>query len=377
MAKDTAWTITPNQTEPHHWVVTFGGCWKKTQRPPDHRAVLRQLDSQPASITLDAQSVTTYDSSFTALLLKLTRHFQHLNIPVQHTHLPGSVDRLLQLALSSEIRSRTEHIEPDNSLSYQAGVATLELAHGFGDMLGMIGASLRSVYEYLINKSRAPFKFVLNAMQVDGPDALGIVCLIGFLIGVTLAFIGALELQRFGASIYVADLVMVGMSRELAPLMTGVVMAGRSGAAIAASLASMRANEEVDALITMGINPINYLVSPRTVGLITMMPFLVAYAYILGNLGGGLVATSMLKLTLLEYITQARSAINFANVVIGLGKGVIFGYLIAIAGALRGLKASPSAQGVGQSTTSAVVTGIVLIIIANVITDLVLFAAGV
>lgn len=184
--------------------------------------------------------------------------------------MPESLSKLLDLALSTKVRDTT-HEPFDNSVLAQTGRFTINAVNNMNQIVEMFGASLLSLSRLFRGFSVFPKRDLITLMQSAGPDALGITCLIAFLIGITLAFIGALELQKFGAGIYVANLEMVGMSREMSCLMTGIVMAGRTGAAYAAELGSMTANEEIDALRTMAIKPMDFLVLPRILALILMM----------------------------------------------------------------------------------------------------------
>jgi phospholipid/cholesterol/gamma-HCH transport system permease protein len=199
-------------------------------------------------------------------------------------------------------------------------------------------------------------------MQASGSQALPIVSLISGLIGLILAFMGAIQLRQFGAQIYVADLVGIGMTREMGAVMTGIIMAGRTGAAFAAQLGTMQVNEEIDAYTTLGISPMEFLVLPRMLALVLMMPLLCVYADLLGILGGVVVATGLLDISLVEYVNETRAAVSLTDIGLGVVKSGLFGVLIALAGCLRGMQCGRSASAVGDAATSAVVTGIVFII---------------
>ena len=198
-------------------------------------------------------------------------------------------------------------------------------------------------------------------------EAFGIVGLISFLIGLILAFMGAVQLQMFGAEIYVADLVSLGMAREMAPMMTGIIMAGRTGAAYAAQLGTMTVNEEIDSLRTLGFSPMDFLVLPRILALALMFPILVLYADALGILGGWVVGWGVLGLGTGEYIEQTRSAVTMSDITLGLVKGSLFGALVALTGCMKGMQSGRSASAVGDAATQAVVTGIIAIIVSTAI----------
>jgi phospholipid/cholesterol/gamma-HCH transport system permease protein len=195
--------------------------------------------------------------------------------------------------------------------------------------------------------------------------ALPIVSLISFLVGLIMAYQAAVQLRQFGADIYVADLVGLSVVREMGPLMAAIILAGRTGAAFAATLANMKANDEVDALESLGISPVQFLVLPRLIALAVMMPLLALYSNGVGILGGMAVGAGVLEIPPSAYWVETQSIIDLSDVNSGLLKSVAFGVLIGLSGCLRGLQAERSAAGVGQAATSAVVTGILLIIVAD------------
>jgi phospholipid/cholesterol/gamma-HCH transport system permease protein len=229
-------------------------------------------------------------------------------------------------------------------------------------MIDFIGEAALAFIKLLRGQASFRWSDVLALMQASGSQALPIVSLISGLIGLILAFMGAIQLRQFGAQIYVADLVGIGMTREMGAVMTGIIMAGRTGAAFAAQLGTMQVNEEIDAYTTLGISPMEFLVLPRMLALVLMMPLLCVYADLLGMLGGVVVATGMLDVSLVQYMNQTQAAVNLTDVALGVAKSGLFGVLIALAGCLRGMQCGRSASAVGDAATSAVVTGIVFII---------------
>jgi phospholipid/cholesterol/gamma-HCH transport system permease protein len=229
-------------------------------------------------------------------------------------------------------------------------------------MLDFIGEAALAFIKMLRGQASFRWSDVLALMQASGSQALPIVSLISGLIGLILAFMGAIQLRQFGAQIYVADLVGIGMTREMGAVMTGIIMAGRTGAAFAAQLGTMQVNEEIDAYTTLGISPMEFLVLPRMLALVLMMPLLCVYADLLGILGGVVVATGLLDISLVEYVNETRAAVSLTDIGLGVVKSGLFGVLIALAGCLRGMQCGRSASAVGDAATSAVVTGIVFII---------------
>ena len=238
------------------------------------------------------------------------------------------------------------------------------LAGGQGarDLLDFLGQVVLACGRLVTGQARFRRVDLALFVQEAGVQALGIVTLISFLIGLILAFMGAIQLRQFGAQIYVADLVGLGMTREMGAVMTGIIMAGRTGAAYAAQLGTMQVNEEIDALSTMGIPAMEFLVLPRMLALMLMMPLLCVYADVLGMLAGLLIGTGLLDLSLVEYVNETRKAVHLVDLGLGLFKSVLFGALVALAGCLRGMQCGRSAAAVGAAATSAVVTGIVWII---------------
>ena len=233
-----------------------------------------------------------------------------------------------------------------------------ELLTFIGELVGSFGRWFRGRATYLRSD-------LVQYIQEAGAEALPIVSLISFLIGMIFAFVGVMQLNNFGAGIYTADLVAVAMVREMAP----IIMAGRTGAAYAAQIGTMKVNEEVDALTTLGMNPIDFLVMPRVVALIVMMPMLTLYASLMGILGGAAVGLSMLDVSVVQYATQTVNSVGLNSLLGGLFKSIVYGSLVALAGCQQGMACGNSAMAVGESTTRAVVMGIVLIVVsASVLT---------
>jgi phospholipid/cholesterol/gamma-HCH transport system permease protein len=221
------------------------------------------------------------------------------------------------------------------------------------------------------------WKNLLPFLQQTGANALPIVALISALVGLIVAFVSVVQLERFGASIYVADLVSLAMTREMGCLMTGVIMAGRTGAAFAASIGSMQANEELDALQTFGINRVHYLVLPRLIALALMMPLLCMFADLIGIAGGMISALPFTKGGVVQYLVQTKKALTVIDVLIGLAKSAVFGMIIGGIGCYRGMRCGRNAAAVGEATTSAVVQGITWIIAADALFAVLCTALGI
>jgi phospholipid/cholesterol/gamma-HCH transport system permease protein len=232
-------------------------------------------------------------------------------------------------------------------------------------MVSFVGESVVAMLKLVRGRAQFRWSDTFLVIQQCGPEALGIVALINFLIGMILAFVGATQLTQFGASIYTADLVAVATVREMACIMTGIIICGRTGAAFAAQLGTMKVNQEIEAFQTFGISPFEFLVLPRMLALILMMPLLCLFADLIAIIGGFLVATMMLDISPEIYLNRTLASIHLTAFLLGVFKGGVFGVLVALTGCLRGMQCGTNAAAVGQATTSAVVTGITCIIASD------------
>jgi phospholipid/cholesterol/gamma-HCH transport system permease protein len=240
----------------------------------------------------------------------------------------------------------------------------------FGRVLIATGATLAGRWRF-----RAPD--FARVLADSSSNALPIVLVVNFLVGAILAFVGAVQLLQFGAGIFVADLVAIAMVRELAAVITAVVMAGRTGAAFAAELATMRANEEIDALEVLGVDAVEFLVQPRVIALTLMMPLMFVYACVAGLAGGLLVGVSMLDLAPATYVARTIDALSLVHFGLGISKALVFGTLLAVVGCWCGLNAARNAAGVGEATTRAVVASILGVVIINALFALCANALGI
>ena len=291
--------------------------------------------------------------------------------------MPEGVRALLDLAYAVGERKGARRAAKRDSFLTVVGKRSLDLLDVMRDGVSFLGSSTLAMIRFLTGRARFQGSELLLLIQDVGASALGIVSLISFLVGMILAFVGAVQLSQFGAGIYVANLVGLAMAREMGAMMTGIIMAGRTGAAFAAQLGTMRVNEEIDALTSMGIDPMEFLVVPRMMALMVMMPLLVLYADLMGMLGGMVVGVGMLDLGVFEYIEQTKRSVSLTQLNIGIFKGVVFGVLVAVAGCLRGMQCGNSSQAVGMAATSAVVTSIVLIIVTDGLFAVVLNVLGI
>ncbi|MEM7023791.1 MAG: ABC transporter permease, partial [Pseudomonadota bacterium] len=231
-------------------------------------------------------------------------------------------------------------------------------------VIRFIGEVTQAFGRMLLGRARFRHSDLFAIMQEVGVNAFPIISLISFLVGVILAFMGAIQLTQFGAQIFVANLVGIGMAREMAAMMVGIILAGRTGAAFAAELGTMQVNEEIDALSTIGLSPMEFLVVPRMLALIVMTPLLCVYANLMGILGGAMIGVTMLDLPPITYFQQTQDAIRLTDFAGGLVKAAVYGAVVAVVGCLRGLQCGRSSAAVGLAATSAVVTSIVFIILS-------------
>ncbi|WP_232363829.1 MlaE family ABC transporter permease [Desulfogranum japonicum] len=317
------------------------------------------------SISFDTSELKTWDSLLPVFILRLIDLCAPPAVELQFDGLPAGAKNLLHLSCSTPPKPLKK--KPDTSFITRLGHTTISLVDKGEGLISFTGEIIIACIQTLNGKSKFRYNDFWNFIQSTGADALPIVSLISVLVGVILAFVGAVQLQMFGVQIYIANLVGLAMVMEMGAMMSGVIMAGRTGAAYAAQLGTMQVNEEIDALRTLGISPVAFLVLPRMFALMLMLPLLCVYADLLGILGGAIIGVSMLDLSLVEYFEYTRKAIQLDQCLQGLIKSAVYGILVGYAGCLRGLQCGRSASSVGQAATSAVVTGIVLIVIADAI----------
>jgi phospholipid/cholesterol/gamma-HCH transport system permease protein len=360
-------------------VIQIGGDWKMGNPLPPADEVEKKLTAQVRvqRIEFDTRGLKDWDSGLLTFLIKIKEYCSQKQISLETEGLPEGAKRLLRLASAvGERKGARKEIKRERLFS-RVGASAIEFYRSVIEMIDFIGDAALAFTRLF--KGRASFRRsdLVLLLQECGAQALPIASLISLLVGLILAFVGAIQLKMFGAQIYVADVVGIGMVRVMGAIMTGIIMAGRTGAAFAAQLGTMEVNEEIDALKTLGISPIDFLVLPRMIALIVMMPLLCLYADVMGILGGLIVGVGMLDLGLMEYLHETRAALTLTTVGIGLFHSAVFGVLIALSGCLRGMQCGRSASAVGYATTSAVVTSIVSIIVATAIITFVCQVLGI
>ena len=324
-------------------------------------------DPRPKRVQFETTRMGAWDSLFLTFLTKIKTAAAQLQVEVDPEGLPPGVKRLLALAAAVPERKGARKEDSRENFLERVGNRYLDAAQSVQGMLGFIGEVYLAYMKLLRGKAQFRRSDLLLIIKRTGTDALPIVSLISLLVGLILAFVGAVQLKMFGAQIYVATLVAIAMMRVMGAIMAGIVMAGRTGAAFAAELGTMQVNEEIDALQTLGISPIEFLVLPRVLGLSLMMPLLGIYADFMGMIGGLIVGVFMLDISFMQYYNQTISSVSLTHFWIGLVHSAVFGVLVALTGCLKGIQCGRSAMAVGQVTTSAVVSGIISIIVATAI----------
>jgi phospholipid/cholesterol/gamma-HCH transport system permease protein len=347
-------------------VVELSGAWHLRGALPSASSVERELEPprKARAVTFEARDLTSWDTSVLTFLVEVSELCRARAINMDRTGLPAGVRRLLELAEAVPEKKGARKEEARSRFFERVGNSAVGVGLSLTEMLRFLGEM--TVTFFCLFRMKARFRTVdlLLLIQQAGAQALPIVTLISFLVGVILAFVGAVQLKQFGAQIYVADLVGIAMIREMGAMMTGIIMAGRTGAAFAAQLGTMKVTQELDAFTTMGFSPLEFLVLPRVLALILMMPLLCLYSDFVGVLGGATVGLGMLDLSWTVYMRQTANAITLTDVFGGVFKSSVYGILIALSGCLRGMQCGNSSSAVGDAATSAVVTGIVAIVVA-------------
>ncbi|MCU0572656.1 MAG: ABC transporter permease [Syntrophobacteraceae bacterium] len=354
-------------------LVSLQGEWVLGRKPPSVREIEQEIraSGRPGKVAFDSRGLESWESGLLTFLLKVREICSRERIALEDDGLPPGIRRLLALATAVPERKGARREKTRAGFLSTVGVRAVAFWGSCLEVLAFIGEATVAMGRFLTGRARFQRSDFLTLLQQCGAQTLPIVSLISLLVGLILAFVGAVQLRMFGAQIYVASLVGIAMVRVMGAIMTGVIVAGRTGAAFAAELGTMQVNEEIDALKSLGIPPMEFLVLPRMLALMVMMPLLCLYADLMGILGGLIVGVFMLDLNVLEYFAKTRESVTLVFLWIGLFHGVVFGILIALSGCLRGMQCGRSASAVGQATTSAVVTSIVSIIVATAIITLV------
>ncbi|MGS2722574.1 MlaE family ABC transporter permease [Porticoccus sp. GXU_MW_L64] len=354
--------------------LLFSGPWQiASEGAAPFSAIAKQLAGHHLKqLRVTLADNCQWDSRLNAILLSCHNYCAERDITFDSSALPQGAQALLKLATAVPERQQgTPKQAGFNPWQALTGSVQKTLA-----VLSFVGECTEATGKLLLGRANMRFTDLGQFLFLAGPQALGIITLLSVLVGMILAYLGAVQLRLLGAELYVADLVAIGMVREMGALMTAIIMAGRTGAAYAAQLGTMQVNDEIDAVRTLGISPMEFLVLPRMLALILIMPLLVIYSNILGIIGGAIVGLGM-DISFLQYVEQSRQALDMIQVLSGLVKAVVFALLIAMAGCRAGMACGRDSAAVGNATTKAVVTAIVYLVVSDALLNIIYSEMGI
>lgn len=358
--------------------ITFKGAWLLSDTRTDIAGVVKELNSDfVKKVSFDLSGVTTYDSSLISFLLRVYEASAQKNADFDFKSLPQGPRSLLRLAVAVPEGERKKEVQASNNLIGIISSRAMGVIDDFRSSATFVGEA--SIAAVKVARHTAHFRMcdLMMLIQRAGPEALPIVGFISFLVGMILGFVGVTSLGMYGSEIFVADLVGIAMVRELGAIMVAIVMAGRTGAAFAAELASMKVNEEISAYRTFGISPMEFLVIPRIIALTLMFPLLTIFADAIALMGGMVVSVGLSDVSMDQYINRTISALTLVQCSTGVGKSIVFGFIVAAVGCRMGMQAQTSSEGVGMATTSSVVESIKLIIITDAIFAIIFVIFGI
>ena len=347
--------------------VQFAGEWTLVRKRPDCLKQLEESKIGPSGfskISFDGSRLASWDSSFLLAVQGLIAWAQSQQLEYSTDRLPEGVLRLLSIAHEGTCFSSNQ-AESRSTPAFWDYIS--KLGRSWLAWQRLVGELAQALCACLCGRFRFQRKDFVELVHETGLKALGIVSLLSFLTGLIIAFIGIVQLQKLGADLYVADLVGLAMTRELGALMVGVIMAGRTGAAFAAQIGTMRVNEELDAFESFSIAPVAFLVVPRVLASMLMLPLLGAWACLMGILGGLLVSLSLTDLGFIQYVHELQYAVSLGDFLGGLFKCWVFSFIVAMTGCFQGLQCGRDARSVGQAATAAVVSGITWIVLADAV----------
>ncbi|MDF7806115.1 MlaE family lipid ABC transporter permease subunit [Pontiellaceae bacterium B12219] len=342
---------------------------------PDVHALLETKDVR--SMVVDGSGILYADGAGTALLVFMRQVALRREIALEFQGLEADVAAMLELYPAEKLADPIAAAPKRSSdLVEQIGHAAWGAFVGVKDHISFLGELVVGLFKMVFHPGGIRVKDFFSVVEASGPQALPIIGMLGFLVGLILAFQGAVLMAQFGAEIYIADFVGKSVTRELGPLITAIIVAGRTGSAFAAEIGTMKVNEEVDALKTMGLDPVRFLVIPRVAAATLMTPLLAVMTNLFG-LAGGAVVMSGIGFPLITYVNRVMAAVTPADYLGGLFKAIVFGLLISSAGCLCGLRTGEGASAVGTSATRAVVSSIIMIVIADGIFAVLFYYLGI
>ena len=368
MDDDAAWLRT--STENGRLTLTAGGAWTVQQVTHIDRDLTALSLDGARNAVFDLSQLTAFDTAGAWLVDRTTHRLADRGIETEVTGLADDYRPLVRVVETATKAAEDTVRQPGNywlEMLVRVGRAAEEAYREGGALLSFFGMTVLGFFAVLRSPRKLRMVALVNQVEQTGLNAIPIVCLLSFLIGVVIAFVGADQLRRFGAEIFTVNLLGVIMLREIGVLMTSIMVAGRSGSAFTAQIGTMQVNEEVDAMRTLGLSPMDILVLPRICGLLITLPILSFLSNVAGLLGGALMATMVLDVTFGQFVRQLETVLTLSHFFVGMVKVPVFAYIIAIVGCYEGLRVTGSAESVGRMTTKSVVTSIFLVIIANAI----------
>ena len=375
MQKKTESNIKLERAEDNALRLSVSGDVLNYDNPEFFAELDRQFAKKTKQLVLRADGLGEWDSSLLVILYESIRKAKTAGAECDLSALPQNLRDLMRLAFADD-RNPTHGSSAGLPFLENLGKATLDCLQKTSNVMHFLGQICTSVGRWIGFRSIMRRVDFMAALEDCGPSAVGIVSLISFLVGLILAFVGAIQLETFGAQIYVASLVTIGMCRIMGAIMVGIIMAGRTGSSYAATIGTMQVNEELDALQTMGFSKIDFLVLPRLLALLIAMPILTMLADIMGMIGGAFVGVFMMDLPYQEYWKYAINAFNLKNFLVGVFHGFCFGIIIAVCGCYSGLNCGRNADSVGVATTQSVVRAIVWMIVATGIITVICMELG-
>lgn len=348
-------------------VLHLSGRWLISSVRPELDEVFADVDAAGLSaICLECQDLESWDTGLLIFVRACQEWAEAHELECHLEELPEGVQNLIRLSQAVPGQKNSPEQKTRGWLT-SLGEHSLGVFGGLANYFAFTGELILDLLAFVMGRAKVRRKDFFFIMQTTGPAAVPIVSLLSFLTGLIIAFIGVIQLQKFAADIYVADLVGLATTRELGAVMAGVIMAGRTGAAFAAQIGSMKVNEEIDALTTFGISPMQFLVLPRVIAMVLMMPLLCVCANFVSIAGGMVVAITISDVSVTQYINQIDYAVSTTDLAVGIFKSAVFGLIIAMAGCYRGLNCGKDATAVGLAATSAVVTSITWIVVADAV----------
>lgn len=354
-------------------LLKVGGTWRLTASFPDPDKIMPETKA-PGEVRVLPEALDEWDSSLPLFLLRVRAWCRERQVGLNLEALPSTLKRLFRLILASEEQapvSQTHRPEPK-----PLSLAARRLVSEWKNSTQFIGECAIGAMEVPTDPRQFHWKSFFMEMVDAGPRALPIIGLLSFLIGITFAFESSIQLARFGLQNYVVQGIGGAVLRQIGPLIAAVLLAGRTGAAFAAHIANMKLSGEIDALEMLGVSPVNFLVLPRLIALILMLPLITLYSDALGLLGGMAIAVLKINITAVEFLHKLQHAVSMLDIEVGVIKSLVFAVIIGLAGTLRGLQSERSSDGVGHAVTSAVVTGIASIIVADALFSPILHRLG-